>query len=63
MCPPRRFIASAPERSAQLSLSEPQEVKTSSFGWQPRSAATCARLSSRSFLASRPLVCVELGLP
>ena len=63
MCFPLRFMASAPPRSAQLSLSEPQEVKTSSSGAQPSAPATFARELSSSFLASRPFVWVELGLP
>ena len=63
MCLPRRFMLSAPARRAQLSLSEPQEVKISSSGRQPRAFATDARERSSSLLASRPAVCVELGLP
>ena len=62
-CFPLRFMASAPPRMAQLSLSEPQEVKTSSFGRQPSASAACFRLRSSSFFASRPSVWVELGLP
>ena len=63
MCLPLRRMASAPPSSAQLSLSEPQEVNTSSSGAQPSAAATCARERSSSFLASRPFVWVELGFP
>ena len=62
-CRPFRFMASAPPRMAQLSLSEPQEVKTNSPGAQPRASATCFRLLSSSFFASRPRMWVELGLP
>ena len=62
-CFPFRRIASAPERSAQLSLSEPQEVKTSSSGRQPNAFATAAREQSSSFFASLPAVWVELGFP
>ena len=39
-CLPLCRIASAPPRTAQLSLSEPQEVKTSSPGAQPSAALT-----------------------
>ena len=63
MCRPFRAMTSAPERSAQLSLSEPQEVKTTSPGRHPSAAAACPRAVSSSFFASRPRVCVELGLP
>ena len=63
MCFPLRFMASAPLRRAQLSLSEPQEVKTSSSGLQSRAEETCRRAVSSSFFASRPRVWVELGLP
>ena len=63
MCIPLRRISSAPFKMAQLSLSEPQEVNTSSCTVQPRASATCLRLLSSSCLASRPLVWVELGLP
>ena len=60
---PLRRIASAPLRSAQLSLSEPQEVKISSEGAQPIALATSFLEASSSCFASLPLVWVELGLP
>mgnify|MGYP000217084687 FL=1 len=62
-CPPLAEAAQAPESRAQLSASEPQEVKASSFGWQPRQRASSLRAASSSFFASRPRACVELGLP
>ena len=63
-CLPLRFMLSAPESRAQLSLSEPQEVKTTSAGdLAPRASATCERQASSSFRASRPLAWVEEGLP
>lgn len=61
--PPFALAAKAPESRAQLSASEPQEVNTSSFGWQPRQRESSRRAASSSFLASRPRACVELGLP
>ena len=62
-CPPFAEAACAPESRAQLSASEPQEVKTSSFGWQPRQSETSRRALSSRFFASRPRAWVELGLP
>ena len=62
-CPPFGEAAHAPDSSAQLSLSEPQEVKTTSPGAQPSAEATFFRAASSSFFASRPFACVELGLP
>ena len=61
--PPLAEAARAPERMAQLSASEPQEVKTTSPGLQPRQSASSRRAESRSFFASRPRAWVELGLP
>ena len=61
--PPFALAAKAPESRAQLSASEPQEVNTSSFGWQPSESESSRRAASSSFLASRPRACVELGLP
>ena len=63
ICLPVRFAASAPPSRAQLSLSEPQDVKTSSSAAQPSASATAAREEQSSFAASRPLAWVELGLP
>ena len=63
MCLPLRIMLSAPFVIAQLSLSEPQEVKKTSFGLQPSASATCLRALSRTAFASRPFVWVELGLP
>ena len=60
--PFRRPYSTAP-RIAQLSPSVPQEVNTSSFGWQPSERESSRRAASSSFLASRPRACVELGLP
>ena len=63
ICFPRRRIDSAPPVTAQLSLSEPQDVNTSSAGVQPSASETSFRELSSSRFASRPLVWVELGLP
>ena len=60
---PFAAINSAIPFIAQLSASEPQEVKTSSSGRHPSAAATEARERSSSFFASRPAVWVELGFP
>ena len=57
------IMSSAPDRRAQLSLSEPQEVKKTSSALPPRALATLARETSKTALASRPIVWVELGLP
>ena len=62
-CPPLRETYCAPDQSAQLSLSEPQEVNASSQLSQPSAAATCLRALCTSFIAARPFACVELGLP
>ena len=63
MCLPTRRRASAPSRMAQLSLSLPPEVNASSPSRAPRAAMICARARSRTALASRPFLWVELGLP
>ena len=43
--------------------SVPPLVKKTSSGWAPSRAATRARASSTSFLARKPRVCREEGLP
>ena len=45
MCFPRRRFSSSAPRMAQLSLSEPQDVKKTSSGRQPRAPARSARQS------------------
>ena len=63
MCLPfRRFISSAP-RMAQLSLSEPQEVKHSSSGPQPRALASSPRQPFTRSAACLPRTYWEEGLP
>ena len=47
-------MLSAPRRMAQLSASEPQEVKYSSSLRQPRADATCFRAFPSASLAARP---------
>ena len=48
---------------AVLSLSEPQEVKTSSSGFAPSASATLRLHSSSRCFASLPFLCVEDGFP
>ena len=54
MCFPRRRMYRAPEMSAQLSPSEPQDVKYTSSGRQPSAFAIWPRALSTAALASRP---------
>ena len=63
MCRPFRRPYSAAVRTAQLSPSVPQEVKTSSSGAQPRRPATAARCSFSAAAAACPRAYPEEGLP
>ena len=63
MCFPRRRFSSIPRRSAQLSLSVPQEVKNNSAGEQPTAAATVSRPSFTRWAACRAYPYREEGLP
>ena len=56
-------VSLPPRRRAQLSLSVPQEVNTTSRGWQPRAAATVFRSPSSCFLACWPREYWAEGLP
>ena len=53
----------SPATSASMLASVPPEVKTTSRGSAPTSAATCSRACSIRRRAARPSACTEDGLP
>ena len=62
-CRPFLRMLSVPAITAQLSLSVPQEVNTSSDCPQPRAEAILFLEESSRARAFRPEACVELGFP